>query len=428
MTGFSLGIDGIACCKGLTDANGCTARIQSASSGASTITLTAASFSGGYISQFAVGKWIMIGGLDIQGNWASPGGRPTNLQYFERRQITAICNNDVVLCPGTAVLTLDRPLTNTYLSTWPEYNQGNAYEQDPGGPSGIWLLYDGWNATIEYRGLTVAQAGQVYVGIRTGIFRNLTIAGGGGLTPSQNDTFTCITCDYTGLTIEMDKLIGTATFDGLTVSQLKTQSSSVDLMMVKNVTATNNLIGGAKRTEISDATLASWSPGAYAYGASTPSICTRCVVASFSGQASYDQEGGPGNGVFYSMTGGAATTNVTTGACATPQPLAVSTSIFSAGDVGKVIYVPGATSGGAGCDNQRGGRIADLGRWIIARASASSCSAIHLRHLLWQHHYRVDQRTKWGNSARSDGQLCQLSFCADDHGHSRAASELRQAG
>lgn len=303
--GFSLGAKGINCNRGLTEVTGCSARIASASAGASSVTLTSASYSAGYLSRFSVNRWIMIGGLNLQAQWLSPlgSGNPANVHFFERRQITAINS-------GTGEITLDRPLTNSYLDTWPEFNQGNAFEQDPGGPATIWLLNDGWNATVEYQGLTLSQAGQIYTGVRTATYRNILISGGGGLTPSQEDTFSCYTCDYTGLTIEMDKLIGTATFDGLVVNQLKTQSSSIDTMIVKNATI-GNLTGSAKFTDVSDTTISGLLPGAYAYGASTRFTCTRCTVTTTFGNSSGDVPGsyaqpGISTGI-YSMSGGVIT-------------------------------------------------------------------------------------------------------------------------
>jgi len=272
--GFRLGGVGI-CHKGLTDAAGCSARIQSVSAGATQVTLTAASFGAGYISRFSAGHWIMIGALDIQGLWNSPFGYPPNNQYFEWRQIANVNT-------GTGAITLDRPLTNSYLSTWPNYNSGNAFEADAGGPATIYLVGDSWNSIGEYRGLTINQTGQTQGDQRTQIWRNATCNTGAGCIPSQNESWSAINTDMTGINIEVDKLIGTLTMDAVTISELKFQSASVDLFVMKNSTVMTDVTGTAKSAQITDSTLASFSLGAFAYGVSPgPVICTRCAVASF---------------------------------------------------------------------------------------------------------------------------------------------------
>src|SRR4051812_45185237 len=73
--GFRLGGGGV-CYIGIASASGCSARIQSAAAGSSTVTLTSGSFGSGYLSRFAIGNWIMIGGLDPQGLYNNPFGDP----------------------------------------------------------------------------------------------------------------------------------------------------------------------------------------------------------------------------------------------------------------------------------------------------------------------------------------------------------------
>lgn len=292
--GFTLGGTGL-CHKGLTDATGCSARIQSVSAGASQVTLTAASLAAGYVSRFTVGAWIMLGGLDIQNLWNAPYGYPPNLHFFEWRQVTNVN-------AGAGVITLDRPLSNSYLSTWPLYNSGDAFEADSGGPATIYTVGGSWNITHDYRNLTINQSGQTNNNGRNITYRNLAVGAGSGPIPSQNETWSAYTANYAGLTMEVDKLIGTMTADVMTISQLKLQSSSVDRLVVTNSTITNNITGSAKRTEITDTSMNVWAPGPYAYGAVTgATICTRCAVTSFtSGGASPYQEGFS----FYSKSSG----------------------------------------------------------------------------------------------------------------------------
>jgi len=272
--GFWLGGRGV-CQAGLASKSGCSARIQTALAGDTQITLTPTSLSAGYIRRFAVGKWLMLGGLDTQGRWNSPYGYPPNQTFFEWRQIAAV---DTL----NGVITLDRPLGNTYLSTWPNYNQGNDYEADNGGPATIWAIHDTWNTTVEYRGLTIDQEGQTYSPGRRVTYRGVTFGGGHGGIPTQNETWSAVDTSFANVNLEVDKLIGTMTMDGVTIKQIVFQSSSTDLFVMKNSTVTNRLDGGGKRTEITDSKLNNFGPGIWAYGSTSgATICTRCNITTF---------------------------------------------------------------------------------------------------------------------------------------------------
>ena len=272
--GFWLGGRGV-CQAGIASANGCSARIETAQAGAKQIALTPSSLTAGYISRFPVGKWLMLGGLDTQGLWKAPYGFPPNQTFFEWRQVTGVDT-------ATGVINLDRPLSNAYLSTWPNYNQGNNYEADNGGPATIWAVGDTWNSTVEYRGLTINQEGQTYSPARHVTYRGVTFGGGHGGIPTQNETWSAINSSFANVNMETDKLIGTMMMDGVTIGQIKFQSSSTDRLIMKNSTVTKVLDGTAKRAEITDTRLGAFKVGAYAYGvASGPVVCTRCTVTTF---------------------------------------------------------------------------------------------------------------------------------------------------
>jgi hypothetical protein len=385
---FQLGGLGI-CSKGLTDVAGCSARIQSVSSGSSTVTLTTTSLAAGYISRFSVGRWVMLGGLDIQGIFQSPFGYPPNSNFFEWRKITAVD-------AGTGVITLDRSLTNSYQSDWAQYNAGNTNQTDAGGPATIWAVggasQNSWNSTVEYRGLTINQDGQTYANARNVTFRDVTFGNAQSAIPSQNETWSAINTTFINVNMETDKLVGTMLMDGVTIAQIIFQSSSTDLFIMRNSTVTNRLDGGAKRTEISDSVLNNWGPGFFAYGNTAgASSCTRCNITTINTQFGYPMiysiwpysmasglitmpnslsEGQrpfiPNTRLFFQTTGyfsagmwdistvtgdgwpavdgQTATTNVTISSSS--KNLGVSTPIFASGDVGRVIIVPGAGSGG----------------------------------------------------------------------------------
>lgn len=283
-SGYNLGTGVVICHKGLTDAAGCSARIQSVSASATQVALTATSFSAGHISRFSVGQWLLFGGLDIQGIWNSPFGYPPNNQFFEWRKITAICNNTGP-CLGGATITLDRALTNSYLSTWPSYNTGNASEADPGGPATIWSIDSNWDATLEYRGLTSTQASvQSYAEGRNVIFRGVTFTGCCGLVPSQNESFSAYNTTWATSASpgwEVDKFIGTITLDTVTIPRVDFQSSSSDLLIMRNSTI-GSQFGTPKNSQIADTSWTLLRPGAWTNGASTGYfVCTRCAVTTF---------------------------------------------------------------------------------------------------------------------------------------------------
>lgn len=271
--GYFLGVIGI-CQRGITQKLGCSARIRTASAGASQIQLTAQSLAAGYINRFSVNGWLMVGGLDTQSLWNKGYGYPPNPTYFEWRQITAID-------AGTGAITLDRPLSHTYQDTWPLYSSGNAFEADQGGPATIWAIPDAWNSTAEFRGFAIKQLYQTNTIRRHVTLRNIRTASvsGAGAIPSQSESWSAYNSSFAHM--EADKIVGTVLLDGGQFGILKCQSNSIDTVIIRNTTFTNQLAGCGKRTEIRDSTIAALYLGPSAYGAGTTVICTRCNVASF---------------------------------------------------------------------------------------------------------------------------------------------------
>jgi len=299
--------------QGLTAPLGRSARIQSASIGATTVTLTAASFAAGYISRFTTGTPVMISGMDIQSGYNQNYGVPSNHQFFTYAVVTAVCNNTVG-CPGTATITFDKPLTSTLLDTWPEYFAGGVGQLDQGGPATIYALHPFWNATVEYRGLTISDSGQTYAKIRNATFRNVTWNSPNGTVPSGGETFTI---RNSALNInaspgwEVDKLITTLDIDGLTgngvggvMRRMDFQSSSVDNLILKNSNI-GGAFGTAKNSQITDTHFDLFRPGAWTNGASTgPLVCTRCDVTDFQQTGGLSQNFA---GSTYTMSGGVIT-------------------------------------------------------------------------------------------------------------------------
>lgn len=383
--------------KGLTattSGGGKSARIETAYAGATTVTLTSTSFGAGYISRFTVGGCMMIGGLDLQGLWQAPFGFPQNVHYFEFVLITAINT-------GTGVITFTSfntgaGLQNTYKSTWPLYNSGSEFEIDAGGPATIWMLDSSWNCVQEVRDITLDTITQIGDSGRSTSVRNVNIQQSGqlGAIPSGNYSWSAINTDYTGCTMEVDKLITTMNMDTVTMSLLKFQSSSTDYLIADNLTITNALQGTPKNTIISNSNLNALNIGASDYGASDTVVCTDSVISAITAQginqgitgAHYTMSNGiisfpssaetglkkaasifvPGHYCFWVGTyenmgsfkildvtqdpwpGADYQTTSTALTISSGSPnLGTSGAIFVAGDVGKIISAPGAgTSGG----------------------------------------------------------------------------------
>lgn len=380
---------------GIAQATGQSARIETVSAGSTTVTLTAASFAAGYISRFSVGNYMMIGGLNIQDLWQSPSGFPNNLHWFEFAFITNINT-------GTGAITFTSLNTGaglqySYKSTWPLPNSGSAFQIDAGGPATIYALDSTWNPVQAISGLTLKSQGQLNNNVRTISYDDIVAGSGGqqGPIPSQNQTWTVNDADYTGITIENDKLIQTMILENVTVSLLKYQSSSIDNLIANNLTVTNSITGTPKNATIDNSNITSFAIGAYAYGSSDFVTCRSSIVGAvlaqginqglisashytmsngiisfpFSAQTGSQPSGRifvPGHCCFWSGTSletiGSfkvlditqdpwpgpdyqTTSTLVTISSGSPN-LTVSGSIFAAGDVNKIIGIPGA--GGSG--------------------------------------------------------------------------------
>ena len=286
INGGGLWLGNIGRCKYyLTDAtNGCTARLKTVSAGAYTVELTSASYSAGYISRFSVGQWVEVDGLNMQTLFLNNFGEPANLTYFERRQIVSICNN-TGSCVGTATITLDGPLTNSYLDTWPLQGSDTS-GIDQGGPATI-ASFGGtpnyWGGILEYRNLTIRGPDNITGPTHSLTLRNVTFPVGRGLSPSEMGMFAAYNTTWPGGTVEPDKLVDTIILDGVTGGTWLFQSNSINVTNFSNTTF-NSLSGGGRTSTMTDVTIGSWNPGEVAYGAGPRSItCTRCNVATLMG-------------------------------------------------------------------------------------------------------------------------------------------------
>lgn len=261
--------------RGIAEADGASARVQTVAAGATSVTLTAASLAAGYASRFTVGQYANMTGLDLQGLWNAPYGFPCNVHFFEYVQITAV---DAI----TGKIDFTPALTNSYKDYWPNYNDGNASEVDAGGPATLYALHSDWNCTLEYQGLTIDQTQQDIICLGRAItFRDCVCTSGTKLIPTQNELYSVYNVSMPGSSIEIDKLIKTMVWDNSPVSIIQFQSSSTDLLTMTNTTVGSGISGTPKVATFDNCTIAGLQPGCYVYGRSDETTITNSVVSSF---------------------------------------------------------------------------------------------------------------------------------------------------
>lgn len=241
---------------------------------------------------FPIGSKVMIGGFTLQSYWYAPFGAPSNVQFFEYKTVASVNS-------GTQQVCFDSALANTYKSTWPQFNTGNFFQVDPGGPATMWLLDPSWETVQEYQNIVISNpSNQTTAQGRSIKWTNATTSDVTCMVPSQDETFT-----WNGLTgancdIETDKLVKNFVVLNTSIKKLFTQSSSFDSMVITNSTFDKQL-SGTGRSFVGNgitvngngilSTQASMQIGAQAYGASTgAATCTNCVIANdIGGPSSY---------------------------------------------------------------------------------------------------------------------------------------------
>lgn len=267
------------CHKALDNASGCSARINTVSAGATSVTINLTGYSGSLstlCSRFTTGKWAVITGFDLQGLYNVPFGYPPNPHFLDYVQIGSTAN-----CASTGAISISRPLTYAYLSTWPNFNSGNTSEADQGGPGTIYALDQYWGGEVDLRGFTLTDASNqsIYQG-RTVAIKDVTVAGSTCIIPSQNETFTMTNVIGSNCDIEVDKLVNSLNYSNTYLRRLKFQSSSIDTLTWDGGALANDMNGTPKVANISNLTTPTLKLGPYAYGVARSATCTNCVVTN----------------------------------------------------------------------------------------------------------------------------------------------------
>jgi hypothetical protein len=243
-------------------------RTATVQAGATSVTLLNPSES----SRFAVGRWALLTGLDVQGY-----GYPLNHVFLEYVKIASVDS-------ATGKVTFTAPLINTYKSTWPHYSDPNSMD-DMGGPASLYTLDSSWDADIEFKGLTITGGVQTYAIGRSVRFTDVTFNGcdgpsGGGIAPTQNLNVT-LTNVRMLCPMEVDKLLTNFHIEGGTFAQLYFASSSGGIAFTMDTATVNTLNGTPQNARITNSIIGTFIPGALNFGRSTEISCNKCSVGSF---------------------------------------------------------------------------------------------------------------------------------------------------
>lgn len=252
--------------------------INTVSVGATSVTLSTA----GEISNFTVGDWIVVTALSntLIGNY------PPSHTYQEHALITAI---------NSATLTLDRPLQNSYLSTYPNLGGTSPFQ---GGPATIYLLEKGYNTIARYMGLSVSSIAQSNIIGRSVVLQDVTWtnAAGSGPNPTQSEAIWLIGARYP--TSEIDKEIGTLAIINSSAGNTVIQSSSVNTHLVQGSTFSGTITGTTANTQITNSKISALRAGPTCCGRANNlilngvTVTTTPVIFHFSAMSDYSFSAG----------------------------------------------------------------------------------------------------------------------------------------
>lgn len=221
-------------------------------------------------SRFTANTYIKLSGIDLQGY-----GFPSNPHYFEYLYITNVN-------AGTGEITFSTPLINTYLDTWPSYDDGSFTDVDRGGPPMLENMFHEWDQECEYRNITFdLDDGGTGPGcaMRKITFTNCVNNGPFGWFPGDNILHTWTGCSLPNARVEVDKSITDFVVDSCTINTLWFQSSSCDRLTLRNNSnLTFKMEGTPKEVIATDSTIEDLLLGSNGYGGTSRVTCTDCTI------------------------------------------------------------------------------------------------------------------------------------------------------
>lgn len=292
-------VDGYFLGSGSMSGNlGTFARVDSVSAGSSSVHCKTASDA----SNFTPGEYVLLSGVDLQGLWTSSYGFPPNHHFFEWIKVLSVNATSGAVAFQTVV-------QGTYLDTWPHYGPTVGPDQypDQGGPATIYKMGAGWDCVNRY-------IGGNFPAVTTGINcagRDITftnyVQNGFCINPSQNQIMRFV--NSTLGFVEIDKLVGTVSYEGTTTSsQTQFQSSSVDVFQLKGTSSVVTLNGTPKKVTADPGTAIGTLGLGCIYGRTDEIYLNGCTVGVVTTPGGVPYKGPADAGVqVYPMVGGVMT-------------------------------------------------------------------------------------------------------------------------
>jgi hypothetical protein len=262
--------------SGFSTAGGQSARIQTATIGATSVTLTAASASAGHISRFSVNQWMMVTGWATQGSFPGGYSYPNNFHWHDYVKITSIV--------GDTIFFTGHPLVNYYDEEWPELNRGTATEIDSAGPATIFAMSLDWDGTTTVNGgtldITPAGASTFVNGCRREFTVNDNTQVGKTFYPSMTMIYRAINSSAPNVLVEHDKNVDLVAIQGGTYRNWKVQSSSTKLLTISGTTFTDQVQGTGRAAEIDTCDIqGALRIGPLSYGRGDTFRCTNSTIS-----------------------------------------------------------------------------------------------------------------------------------------------------
>lgn len=250
------------------------ARIKSVSAGSTVVELITPSEN----SRFAVGQSVMLSNIELQ--FFSYPYNHWNFEY-----------------PGTitnisgAFITVEVPLINSYLQTFPDYDgiqPGGARTEDYGGPATIYGMNEQfWNCSIKlygYHSTFTGTGSQTYIPVKDLLLVDCEADGEGFIiTSNKSFVMTGGSCpNATGF--ELDKGNTYAEINGgWSVNGIIVQSSSTENLRMDNFTVANAFAGLPKNANISNGSIGgTLTFGPISYGRNKTAILSNVSAAGVS--------------------------------------------------------------------------------------------------------------------------------------------------
>jgi hypothetical protein len=267
IAGYGATVDNILIGTGIQENNTKSALVNDVPAGTDTITLKIPS----EYTRFRVGGWVALTAYDMQGY-----GYPPNPYYFEYRKINSINSS-------TGAIVLNKPLLNSYSSTYPLWYAGSPSAANEGGPATLYAMHPDWDREVTFVGLTF-HCPNVFGAARSVTYKDCNFLGTSP-SPSVGVDVAHINCTFDGTSLtEVDKSVSLLRYDKLMQKTLKIQSASIENCVISN-SRLFQLTGTAKNQVIQNTEIAGeLKLGPIGYGTTESLVMNDCKVGTLAWQ------------------------------------------------------------------------------------------------------------------------------------------------